>query len=183
MIFGRGGEEMHYLSKRGVEVSVQPGISAATGIAADLQVPLTMRGVADEVRFVTGHACEERKLHVDLSQRVTYVIYMGLGQMRSLMKLFEHLGMDLPVLAVERGTTPQQRALAAPLDVICDLVEEEQFESPTLIIVGHVVKFCRVWGAGEVVNGLLSEPQFTEDSINAGIKLLQETNNGLNFVI
>lgn len=97
---GRGGEEIHYLPQRGVEVSVQPGISAATGIEADLQVPLTMGGVADEERFVTGNACEKRKLQVDVNQRLTYVIYIGLGQMRLLMENFEHLGMDVPVSLV-----------------------------------------------------------------------------------
>ena len=54
-VFGRGGEEFEFLSERGIGVHVVPGITAAAGISASVGVPLTHRGVAASVRFLTGH--------------------------------------------------------------------------------------------------------------------------------
>jgi uroporphyrin-III C-methyltransferase len=52
-MFGRGGEEMEYLRALGVAVHIVPGITAAAGIGAELQIPLTTRGVANSTVFLT----------------------------------------------------------------------------------------------------------------------------------
>ncbi len=54
----RGGEEVQYLQQRGVKVRCVPGITAASGICAELGIPMTHRGVATSVRFLTGEPGE-----------------------------------------------------------------------------------------------------------------------------
>lgn len=49
-----GGEELEYLEQRGIRVWCVPGITAAAGICAELGIPMTHRGVATSVRFLTG---------------------------------------------------------------------------------------------------------------------------------
>src|SRR5439155_16566767 len=53
-IFGRGGEEVAAARAAAIPLRVIPGITAALGAAAAAQIPLTHRGVAGSVTFVTG---------------------------------------------------------------------------------------------------------------------------------
>ncbi|CAH9113225.1 unnamed protein product [Cuscuta epithymum] len=156
LVFGRGGEEMDFLRQRGIEVKVIPGITAASGIAAELGIPLTHRGVSNSVRFLTGHSGKggtEEPLYVTAENAVadldsTLVVYMGLSTLPSLVsKLMHHGGLppDTPAAAVERGTTLQQRSVFAELNNLADEVASHQLVSPTLIIIGKVVALSPLW--------------------------------------
>ena len=57
-IFGRLDEEMQALRAAGVAFEVVPGITAASAAAAELQVSLTLRGVARAVTFLTPCVCD-----------------------------------------------------------------------------------------------------------------------------
>src|SRR3954453_6861726 len=61
-IFGRGGEEMEALRQAGIEVEIVPGITAALGAAAGIQVPLTHREMSSTLIFVTGNS--QRSEHI-----------------------------------------------------------------------------------------------------------------------
>ena len=84
-VFGRGGEEQVYLRTRGISTITVPGITAASGIAAELGIPLTHRGLATSVRYLTGHACvgndgmlADATLAAAHDAHTTLVVYMGL---------------------------------------------------------------------------------------------------------
>lgn len=101
------------------------GITAASGIAAELGIPLTHRGVANSVRFLTGHSRKGGTDPLFVAENAadpdsTLVIYMGLSTFPSLaLKLMHHgLPPNTPAVAVERGTTPQQRMVSTILSVI-----------------------------------------------------------------
>ncbi|MBC7167673.1 uroporphyrinogen-III C-methyltransferase, partial [Phenylobacterium sp.] len=53
-IFGRGGEELEACREAGVECLVVPGVTAALAASAGAGAPLTHRGAAQAVTFVTG---------------------------------------------------------------------------------------------------------------------------------
>jgi len=76
-IFGRGGEELEACRAAGVVCHVVPGVTAA--LAAG--VPLTHRGAAQAVTFVTGHAAAGAEPDLDWTSLArpnqTVVIYMG----------------------------------------------------------------------------------------------------------
>lgn len=57
-IFGRLDEEMQALRDAGIAFEVVPGITAASAAAAELQVSLTLRGVARAVTFITPCVCD-----------------------------------------------------------------------------------------------------------------------------
>ncbi|KAM7508982.1 hypothetical protein LguiA_019435 [Lonicera macranthoides] len=152
LVFGRGGEEMDFLQQQGIQVKVIPGITAASGIAAELGIPLTHRGVANSVRFLTGHSRKGGTDPLFVAENAadpdsTLVVYMGLATLPSLvLKLIHHgLPPDTPAAAIERGTTPQQRIVFAELEDLADKITSTQLISPTLIIIGKVVALSPLW--------------------------------------
>lgn len=92
------------------------GITAASGIGAELGIPLTHRGIATSVRYLTGHSRNGGTDPLFVAENAadpdcTLVVYMGLATLPSLaQKLMQHgLPTETPAVAVERGTTAQQR--------------------------------------------------------------------------
>ncbi|KAH9615170.1 hypothetical protein KSS87_020717 [Heliosperma pusillum] len=152
LIFGRGGEEMDFLQQKGIQVKVVPGITAASGIAAELGIPLTHRGIANSVRYLTGHSRKGGSDPLYVAENAadpdsTLVVYMGLSTLPSLaQKLMQHgLPTNTPAVAVERGTTPQQRMVFAELKDLAEKIANAELISPTLLIIGKVVALSPLW--------------------------------------
>ncbi len=144
-IFGRGSEEAEYLARHGVPFTVVPGITAASGVSAALGIPLTHRGLATGVRFVTGHAQDGRPLDMDwkslADEQTTLVFYMGLANLAEISaRLIEHgLPGDTPAAAIARGTMDGQRQCRSALAELPDLVASLDLAAPVLLVVGRVV--------------------------------------------
>ncbi|CAM8970034.1 unnamed protein product [Rhodiola kirilowii] len=152
LVFGRGGEEMDFLQQQGIQVKVIPGITAASGIAAELGIPLTHRGVSNSVRFLTGHSRKGGTDPLFVAENAadpdsTLVVYMGLSTLPSLAQKLMHHGLppNTPAVAVERGTTPKQRIVFAELKDLSDEIKSAELISPTLIIIGNVVSLSPLW--------------------------------------
>jgi uroporphyrin-III C-methyltransferase/precorrin-2 dehydrogenase/sirohydrochlorin ferrochelatase len=142
-IFGRGGEELEYLRRRGISAEVVPGITAALGCAAAAGIPLTHRDHAQAVTFATGQGKDgEPELDwATLAQlKQTLVIYMGVGAAgRIAARLIEH-GLDpaTPVAVIENGTLPSQKAFYGRLSGLNWLVRQSDISGPALIVIGSV---------------------------------------------
>ena len=144
-IFGRGSEEIECLKAAGIPFEVTPGITAAQGCSAATAVPLTHRGLATGVRYVTGHCRADLPLDLDWAgmadPETTLVVYMGAANIAEISDQLIAHGMpgELPVLAVNNGTTPAERRLVARLDDIAGRARDAAFTGPVLFIVGRVV--------------------------------------------
>lgn len=144
-ILGRGGEEAEYLMEQGVHFQVVPGITSASGCASHCGVPLTHRDHAQSVTFVTGHRKADQSLDLDwaalATPKQTCVFYMGLSNAGAITHNLMHHGVpgSCPVALIERGTTDQQRMAVTTLAELAHTAERDQFQPPTLIIVGEVV--------------------------------------------
>ncbi|BFM10959.1 hypothetical protein R50072_11120 [Simiduia litorea] len=143
-VFGRGGEEMLELKQAGIAVDVVPGITAGAGATAYAGIPLTHRGIAQGVSFVTAHG--EKELHINWSSLAhsghTLVFYMGLGSVATIARELNKAGLcaGTPAAIIEKGCSAQQRVFTEKLADLPALVERHHIESPALIVVGEVVR-------------------------------------------
>jgi uroporphyrin-III C-methyltransferase/precorrin-2 dehydrogenase/sirohydrochlorin ferrochelatase len=136
-VFGRGSEEVDALKTAGLPVSVVPGITAALGIAASTNIPLTDRRLSSSVTFMSGHAA------ADAGGGHTYVVYMGASEAASVRDRLLDAGVapTTPVAIVENGTRPDERVSTGSLADLARLASPHSSSGgagPSLIIVGEV---------------------------------------------
>jgi len=143
--FGRGSEEALALAAEAVPYEVVPGITSASGCAAAAGFPLTHRGLATGVRFVTGHCRNDIDLDLDwqglADTDTTLVIYMGRANIAVISeRLMAHgLPADLPVATIFNGTTPRQQVRLSTLGDIASDMAVCRLAGPALFVVGRVV--------------------------------------------
>jgi uroporphyrin-III C-methyltransferase/precorrin-2 dehydrogenase/sirohydrochlorin ferrochelatase len=144
-VFGRGGEEIDTLMEKGIRFQVVPGITSALGCSSYSGIPLTHRDYAQSVEFITGHL-KGPSLDIDWASiakpHKTLVFYMGLRNLGNICENLMNNGLssDMPVALVQKGTTPEQKVVVSDLGNAPDSAQNAALESPTLIIVGEVVK-------------------------------------------
>lgn len=152
-IFGRGGEEAEHLVRHGIAFETVPGVTASAGCGASVGIPLTHRGLATSVRFVTGHCREDGELDLNWASLAdpdtTLVIYMGLGTVAEVVGHLIKAGLSggTPAAAIEKGTTADERICLTTLAELPQAVSERNFQPPTLFIVGRVVSLAQVLDA------------------------------------
>jgi uroporphyrin-III C-methyltransferase / precorrin-2 dehydrogenase / sirohydrochlorin ferrochelatase len=157
-IFGRGGEELEVLAAHDIPFSVVPGITAALGAAAGAALPLTHRGRARSVTFVSGHEPDasptEWRFYAD--PRHTVVFYMAVAQLPGIVARLRAAGAAAahPAALIERATLPQQRIVRGSLADIGARAAAQRIEPPALLITGDVAAFA----PGEALSGLLAPP-------------------------
>jgi uroporphyrin-III C-methyltransferase len=158
-VFGRGGEEMEYLTQQGIPWEVVPGISAGIGGLSLLGLPVTHRTLSSSVtllagsRMSSGHF-EDLPLSSPLSSAQTLVFYMSLGHVQDIAaQLLQHgMPSETATMCVSWLSYPQQTWVTAPLAQIGAEVAASSLETPVLMVVGDVVGFwqyLRHQGSGE----------------------------------
>jgi len=145
LIFGRGSEEAAALRARGIPCDYIPGITAAQGASASTGVPLTHRGLATGVRYVTGHRARDAGLDLDwpslASGDTTLVCYMSAMNIAEItFELMRHgLPATTPAMAVASATTPRETRLVSTLGGMAADIATHRPEAPVLFIIGQVV--------------------------------------------
>jgi uroporphyrin-III C-methyltransferase/precorrin-2 dehydrogenase/sirohydrochlorin ferrochelatase len=148
-VFGRGGEEIESLREQNIPVVIVPGITAALGCAAEVELPLTLRNEATRLSFVTAHRADEAA-GVDWSglagKETTVVVYMGLASAAAVRDGLVKAGRDpaTPAAVLARGTRPDSRAVVGRLDDLPKLAASAG-EGPALLVVGEVVAHSKPW--------------------------------------
>jgi uroporphyrin-III C-methyltransferase/precorrin-2 dehydrogenase/sirohydrochlorin ferrochelatase len=158
-IFGRGGEEVEALREAGVSYSVIPGITAGLGAAAESEVPLTFRGEALRITFLTAHKARDAET-VDWSAltdgKMTVVVYMGMTAAPAIRAGLLAAGRSpqTPVGVFARATRPDSQAVVGALENLPALLHAID-GGPAILVIGDVVAHSAPWREANL-NSLIS---------------------------
>ncbi|MFP3888815.1 uroporphyrinogen-III C-methyltransferase [uncultured Ralstonia sp.] len=150
MLFGRADEELQALETAGIVYEVVPGITAALAAASAIRQPLTKRGVARSVAFVTQAKAADPDtpqpegptsgLPEPAVQADSLVYYMGRDQAASIAADLIARGRapSTPAWVVEAATTPEQRSACFTLQQMADGAAAAWInpDHPSLLMIG-----------------------------------------------
>ncbi len=145
-VFGRGSEEAQALNDASVSFEVVPGVTAGIAAPAYAGIPVTHRGLATSVTFVTGHE-DPAKPGTQTNWAAlakaggTIVLYMGVKTLRTIADALIKGGMpgEIPAAAIQWGTLPKQRTVVATLDTLASKAEERNLTAPVVTVIGWSV--------------------------------------------
>jgi len=158
-IFGRGGEELEAGREAGVACHVVPGVTAALAAGAGAGAPLTHRGAAQAVTFVTGHAAKGGEPELDWEALArpnqTVVIYMGLSMAAPIAARLMAAGRagSTPALIVENASRADERRVVTTLAGLAEAAGA--LRGPALLIVGEAMALAQTGPAeaSEIAGG------------------------------
>ena len=146
-VFGRGSEEAGALAAEGIPFVVVPGISSALAAPAYAGIPVTARGVTQDVCVVTGHLDPDdpasRVRWQALAQGAgTLVVLMGHDRLPLLTASLVRWGRpaDTPAACIQQGTTDDQRVVVSTLEHLAVDVAAAGLQAPVATVIGEVVR-------------------------------------------
>jgi uroporphyrinogen III methyltransferase/synthase len=147
-VFGRGSEEAQALAAARIPFEIVPGVTAGIAAAAYAGIPVTHRGLATSVTFVTGHedpTKPETQVNWNAMAQAattgTVVLYMGVKTLASITHALIKGGLprDTPAAAVQWGTHARQRTVVATVESLAERARDAGLTAPVISIIGNSV--------------------------------------------
>jgi uroporphyrin-III C-methyltransferase/precorrin-2 dehydrogenase/sirohydrochlorin ferrochelatase/uroporphyrin-III C-methyltransferase len=143
-IFSNILDELQSLVANNIEYEIIPGVTAALGAAAFAGIPLTARGYATSVRFLTYYKSDvvtDEYWKELANTEDTLVFYMSSETLSNVVEKLtaHHIHEDKLLAIIEQATTPFQKVQVMNLYDFKRKISAPDFISPTLIIIGRVV--------------------------------------------
>ncbi|NJS39973.1 MAG: uroporphyrinogen-III C-methyltransferase [Rhodobacteraceae bacterium] len=142
-IFGRLEEELSALHAAGIGCEIVPGVTSASAAAAAAGIPLTRRGHAQRVQFITaadtsGNLPPGLNLPALADPQATTVVFMGKRTFPALAAaLIAHgLPPDTPAMLAEGVSTPEQRLHRSTIAGLAETLAHDRSPLPGLILFG-----------------------------------------------
>ena len=138
-------DELIALQEKNIPFEIIPGITAASGASAYAGIPLTARGFAQGVQFISYNPNSdhtEAKWKALAATEDTLVFYMAAKNFSSLAEqlILYSRPSTTPIAVIEQACTPHQRIHISTLERSKEDLSGKTFSSPSLIIVGEVVR-------------------------------------------
>lgn len=143
-IFSNILDELETLTSNHIPYEIIPGVTAALGAAAFGGIPLTARGYAKSVRFLTFY--KSTVISEDYWKELadtddTLVFYMSSETLDKVVEnlIANNIQEDKLLAVIEQATTPLQNVHVTNLYDYKSTLNHRSFISPSLVIIGKVV--------------------------------------------
>jgi uroporphyrin-III C-methyltransferase len=149
LVFGRGGEELEFLTRHGFEVEVVPGVSAVTAAPALAGIPLTYRGVAASFTVLPGHRQAVKEVDWPAYRHAgTLVVLMGVDNRAAIANCLINGGRPArdPVAFLQFASTERECVLESTLEQVAR--GEVDVKPPAVFVIGEVVRLRTAPGRG-----------------------------------
>ena len=162
-------DELEALRAHEIPFEIIPGITAASGASAFAGIPLTARGYAQGVQFITFNPnsyYSPDRWKCLATTNDTLVFYMAAKNINDLAELMLRYSRkpNTPMAVIEQATTIHQRIHLSTLRDCAKDFAAIGFSSPSLVIVGEVVTLHRQFDwfdagreQGTIFNELISK--------------------------
>jgi uroporphyrin-III C-methyltransferase len=157
-------DELISLNENEIPYEIIPGITAASGASAYTGIPLTARGYSQSVQFITFNPNQyysPEKWKSLAATNDTLVFYMAAKNITDLAELLLRYTKKplTPMAVIEQATTEHQQVHITTLKDSAVDFAQKKFSSPSLIIIGNVVKLQEAfnWFAGNATGSVFNE--------------------------
>jgi len=138
-IFGRGTEEIDFLTRHGIPCKIVPGVSSALGVLSAAGYALTTRQKGRSFA-VTSAQLADGEFNEHYPKTDSLVVLMTVSMLE---RVTDHLLSDdwlpeTPALIIERGTQAGEKEVSGPLQEIAQLSRHHNMESPAILAIGFV---------------------------------------------
>ena len=137
-------DELNILAENQIPFEIIPGVTAGSGAAAYAGIPLTARGYATSVRFLTCY--DPESISNDMWKELattddTLVFYMSSKVLKTVVRyLLKHqISPEKQLAVIEQGTTPFQKVYVHSLPTFMES-DVRTYVSPSIAIIGRVVE-------------------------------------------
>lgn len=140
-VFGRGMEELVFLSKNEIPCEVIPGLTVATAGPCLTDLPLTQREQSTSFAVVTARSAGG-KLNRSFPKADSLVVFMGVSVLDKVVDNLINNGWpgNCPAALLERVGMPWQNQVKGSLNNIADLAQDASVQSPAILIVGKAAE-------------------------------------------
>ncbi|CAA6803974.1 MAG: Uroporphyrinogen-III methyltransferase (EC [uncultured Sulfurovum sp.] len=152
-IYGRGAEELLYLTQKGINTEVIPGISSATSGPLMANIPITARDYSKSFTVVTAHL-KGNSVNLDWVPMLaksdhTVVVLMGLTRVKEIVQEAKDLGIDMknPCAIVSNASRKNQKVLTTTLGKLEKV--SKKASRPSIMVFGDVINYTNTLKASQ----------------------------------
>ena len=141
--FARLTEEIEAIKNLDIEYRIIPGITAASGAISSIGSSLTSRFTNKAVRFLSLYKEYSNEYFKELAKTDdSLVFYMSSFNLTIIIENLIKYGRNLetPIAIIEQATTKYQKNFFANLKTAENFFKDKKFISPSIIIIGDIVK-------------------------------------------
>lgn len=144
-VYGAIREQMDILDNKGIKYASCPGVSAAFGAAASLNLEYTLPGISQSliITRMEGKTKVPKKESIEsfAEHNASMAIYLSTGMLGKLSQKLIAGGYkaDTPAALIYKATWPEEKSFICTVDTLEKTAEDNNITKTALVLVGDVI--------------------------------------------